>query len=42
MACVMKYVNYAVREGIALSDSGLSPYSGDVFHEVNNDMLCVD
>lgn len=24
----------AVKEGIALSDGGLSPYSGDVFHEV--------
>ena len=24
----------AVREGIALWGSGLSPYAGDVFHEV--------
>ena len=25
-----------VREGIALLDSDLSPYSGDVFHEVSH------
>ena len=24
----------AVREGIALSEEGLSPYAGDIFHEV--------
>ena len=24
----------SVREGIALADDGLSPYAGDVFHEV--------
>lgn len=25
----------AVREGIALVENGLSPYSGDIFHEVS-------
>lgn len=24
---------FAVKEGIALHESGLSPYSGDIFHE---------
>ena len=24
----------AVREGIALTEEGLSPYAGDIFHEV--------
>ena len=28
----------SVREGIALSENGLSPYSGDVFHEVRADL----
>lgn len=24
-----------VKEGIALAENGLSPYAGDIFHEVN-------
>lgn len=28
------YTVTAVREGIALSEEGLSPYAGDIFHEV--------
>ncbi len=30
----------AVKEGIALMENGLSPYSGDIFHEVSIE-LCV-
>ena len=26
---------FVVKEGIALMDNGLSPYSGDIFHEVS-------
>ena len=29
------YIVYAVKEGIALAENGLSPYSGDIFHEVS-------
>ena len=34
----MEFFLLAVKEGIALSDGGLSPYSGDIFHEVSDRM----
>lgn len=32
---IKMYFIGAVKEGIALVENGLSPYSGDVFHEVS-------
>lgn len=39
--CMTVVVIFTVVEGLALLDLGVSPYSGDVFHEVNS-LTCMN